>query len=548
MCYYYIKGGLALKTKYDYIIGQRFGYIEPLEYIGRGKFRCLCHNCGNTEYINTSQHILAGECKSCGCLPRYKDITGTIVNEHIAEKFLYLKNKKAIWQWRCLLCGNVRESDMAHAKRFLCRCKQVQNKQDEYIGKRFGKLEVQSLAYIKNQQWYWHCVCQCGNTVDVSTYQLSSGNTKSCGCSKGKRGSSHPFFKDISGKTFGTLTALKPLGGRYWLFHCNLCGKNKPMVNADVTSGKCYSCGCMNLGIKGSKGENEIRKWVENLAESDSVKDRQILDGKEIDMYYPEFNIGIEYNGSAYHASLNGVYGDKPKLYHRDKFLQSKEQGIHLISIFDIDWENNQEKIKMYLRSLFTKQKRLFARKCKVKPISKELANSFTDMYHIQGRTRQNSINYGLYYNDELYAVMSFGTLRLKKTQDGEYELHRYCVKDGYTILGGAEKLLKYFERKYAPRYIRSYSDNDYFLGSIYERLGFENSGQCTPRYYWFLNNQEIKRERCMLKHLKVQYPELLAKAYETNAPNKENFVMVQLGARKVYRSGNTKWEKIYGR
>ena len=70
----------AKKSKYDYIIGQRFGYIEPLEYIGRGKFRCLCHNCGNTEYINTSQHILAGECKSCGCLPRYKDITGTIIN------------------------------------------------------------------------------------------------------------------------------------------------------------------------------------------------------------------------------------------------------------------------------------------------------------------------------------------------------------------------------------------------------------------------------------------------------------------------------------
>lgn len=308
------------------------------------------------------------------------------------------------------------------------------------------------------------------------------------------------------------------------------------------------SCGCLDVSHGGSKVENEIRKWVESLVESNSVKDRQILDGKEIDMYYPEFNIGIEYNGSAYHASLNGIYGDKPKLYHRDKFLQAKEQGIHLISIFDVDWENNQEKIKMYLRSLFTKQKRLFARKCEIKPISKELADTFTDMYHIQGRTRQNSINYGLYYNDELYAVMSFGTLRLKKTQDGEYELHRYCVKDGYTILGGAEKLLKYFERKYTPKYIRSYSDNDYFLGGIYERLGFENSGQCTPRYYWFLNNQEIKRERCMLKHLKVQYPELLAKAYETNAPNKENFVMVQLGARKVYRSGNTKWEKTYGR
>ena len=155
-------------------------------------------------------------------------------------------------------------------------------------------------------------------------------------------------------------------------------------------------------------------------------------------------------------------------------------------------------------------------------------------------------INYGLYYNNELYAVMSFGKLRLSKTDDGQYELHRYCVKDGYTILGGAEKLLKHFESDYKPKYIRSYSDNDYFKGGIYERLGFDNSGQCTPRYYWNLNGAELKREACQHKRLKENYPELLQEAYDKEALNKEDYVMLKLGACKVYRSGNTKWEKIY--
>ena len=76
-------------------------------------------------------------------------------------------------------------------------------------------------------------------------------------------------------------------------------------------------------------------------------------------------------------------------------------------------------------------------------------------------------------------------------------------VKDGYTILGGAEKLLKHFEKDYSPKYIRSYSDNDYFKGGIYDRLGFNNAGQCTPRYYWFLNGVELRREACQLKRLK---------------------------------------------
>ena len=90
---------------------------------------------------------------------------------------------------------------------------------------------------------------------------------------------------------------------------------------------------------------------------------------------------------------------------------------------------------------------------------------------------------------------MIFGNVRLKESKEGEYELHRYCVKDGYTIIGGANKLHKAFEREYEPKYIRSYSDNDYFLGGIYPRLNYKFESQSTPRYYWYLNGKGIKRE-----------------------------------------------------
>jgi hypothetical protein len=154
--------------------------------------------------------------------------------------------------------------------------------------------------------------------------------------------------------------------------------------------------------------------------------------------------------------------------------------------------------------------------------------------------------SYGLYYKDLLVAVMSFDRVNYKQNVDGNYELHRYCVKDGYTVIGGAERLLKFFEREHKPKYIVSYSDNDYFLGAIYERLKFDNVGQSTPRYYWYLNGEELRREQCMLKHLKVEYPELLQEAINKEAKNKEDYVMTSLGACKVYRSGNTKWEKRY--
>ena len=77
------------------------------------------------------------------------------------------------------------------------------------------------------------------------------------------------------------------------------------------------------------------------------------------------------------------------------------------------------------------------------------------------------TINYGLYYRDELVAVMCFGNVINKNKNYGRYELHRYCVKSGLTIVGGANRLLKAFEDEFHPLSLVSYSDNDYFIGDI---------------------------------------------------------------------------------
>ena len=162
----------------------------------------------------------------------------------------------------------------------------------------------------------------------------------------------------------------------------------------------------------------------------------------------------------------------------------------------------------------------------------------------MQCGSKFNTINYGLYHNDELVSVMSFGKPRMRKFVEGHYELHRYCVKDGYTVVGGANKLLSKFEADYKPINILSYSNNDWFLGSIYERLGFECIGQSNPRYYWLYNNNELTRESCRINKLKVKYPDKYKEAIDNNASNIEDYIMTSLGAFKVYRSGNTIWEK----
>ena len=132
---------------------------------------------------------------------------------------------------------------------------------------------------------------------------------------------------------------------------------------------------------------------------------------------------------------------------------------IHLY----VDWWVNSDKIKSYIKFCLTKPKhKIYARNCHIEEVDKSVANSFCDNYHLQGHSVHGSINLGLYYKDTLVSVMCFGSLRLKEHKAGEYELHRYCVKDDYLVVGGASKLHKYFIKKYNPKYIRSYSDNDY--------------------------------------------------------------------------------------
>src|SRR6266566_4751020 len=50
---------------------------------------------------------------------------------------------------------------------------------------RFTKLVAKDrVGSNKRGQALWHCVCDCGNEVNLAAGWLRSGNTKSCGCLK----------------------------------------------------------------------------------------------------------------------------------------------------------------------------------------------------------------------------------------------------------------------------------------------------------------------------------------------------------------------------
>lgn len=53
--------------------------------------------------------------------------------------------------------------------------------QNSLIGSTFGRLSVIK-KHSGGKNSIWECLCECGNTAFVSTPNLKSGNTRSCGC------------------------------------------------------------------------------------------------------------------------------------------------------------------------------------------------------------------------------------------------------------------------------------------------------------------------------------------------------------------------------
>ncbi len=143
----------------------------------------------------------------------------------------------------------------------------------DLTGQRFGRLvALKKLPPVKDgTNWRWECRCDCGNTVIVRRGNLTSGNTTSCGCAKGRK----PSAKDIRGQRFGRLVALRSTGKKVgsnmiWLCRCD-CGQQTEASTSNLRMGQVRSCGCLaqeTLQRLIEQGVNNLREneWKDNTS------------------------------------------------------------------------------------------------------------------------------------------------------------------------------------------------------------------------------------------------------------------------------------------
>ena len=252
-------------------------------------------------------------------------------------------------------------------------------------------------------------------------------------------------------------------------------------------------CGCPKCGATLSKGEIEIGEYIENVCGEEIIRhDREILKGGEIDIYIPGKKIGIEFDGLFWHCekNINDIN------YHLKKTEACEKAGIRLIHIFEDEWIHKKDIVKSRIKNIIGGNDRVYARKCVIKEITNSVSKNFLNETHIQGGIN-SKYSYGLFYEGELVAVMTFGPVRKnlgRKTECGVYELLRFSSKTGLNVIGGAGKLLKHFIKTVQPRKIITYADRRWSNGNLYEKLGFSFIQDTKPSYFYVINNTRKNR------------------------------------------------------
>lgn len=242
----------------------------------------------------------------------------------------------------------------------------------------------------------------------------------------------------------------------------------------------------------------------------------------------------IELDPTFTHSSTKVVYKGNKKIppkafdYHFKKSQLAMENGYRCIHIWDWD---DKDKIINLLKSKTT----LYARKLEVKEVSFEDTGAFLSQYHIQNSCSGQDIRLGLYKDNELIEMMTFGKPRYNKKY--EYELLRLCTKDEYKVVGGAEKLFKFFVNKYKPSSIVSYCDNSKFTGEVYTRLGMELKSYGKPTKHWY----NVKTGRHFTDNLVRQrgYSQLHNDKIHTKGESNDQ-LMLEAGYLEIYDCGQS--------
>lgn len=179
----------------------------------------------------------------------------------------------------------------------------------------------------------------------------------------------------------------------------------------------CTVCNPLNIG---SGYENQLQTFIsDNYKGEILLNNRKIIKPYEIDIYLPELNLAIEFNGSYWHSSIY-----KDKYYHLNKSNECCDKNIKLYQIYEQEWIENRDYVESNILYLIGHNKNILnIEDVKLIIIYNKIILSF-----------DNRVIYSLEF-DKIDDLIFINDL---------YRKNHYYIKSGFIIL--FDKLLEIYK------------------------------------------------------------------------------------------------------
>lgn len=326
------------------LTGKRFGRLTVVREHPERRGGVVCWVCRcecDNETIVLRGNLLKGVSRSCGCLKREAavarklDHTGCRFGRLVALRVSERRGTLDELYWWCDCdCGRTVEVRAASLMKGTqsCGCLNSEVNSERSVidrtGIRYGRLVVREQSgRNRHGQVLWLCDCDCGNEKSITSGELATGGTTSCGCLR------HEYV-DVAGQVFGRLTALRPTEARKggavaWMCQCQ-CGGTIEVSGDSLRQGDTRSCGCLSREVRPQTSrEMHARRRTERQASNPlygRLSRQQLLDRAFIEQ--PSRAVIFARDLGICHLCTEPV-NPSDNAWHLDHILPLMQGGLH---------------------------------------------------------------------------------------------------------------------------------------------------------------------------------------------------------------------------
>jgi len=225
-----------------------------------------------------------------------------------------------------------------------------------------------------------HIVCQWSLKNTIQPYEVKAGSNKSIwwNCENSHEwktaihnrttGKGCPYCANIKVlEGFNDLEYVRPEMIKFWDFSKNKKSPNEYTHSSKLKvwwkcdKGHSYKSSIRNRVLSStdciicskfqpfSAKEKDLLRYIRSIYSGKiKVNTRQIISPYELDIYIPEKNIALEFNGLYWH-SHNRL---KSKEYHKNKSQICLSKNIKLINIWEDEWDYSREHVQHMLKTI----------------------------------------------------------------------------------------------------------------------------------------------------------------------------------------------------